>query len=155
MPQPRKNIISLADTSYYHCMSRCVRRAFLCGVDHYSGNDYEHRRAWLEDKLHHTARVFAIKLCAYAVMNNHYHLVLNVRSDLALTWSDKGVVERWHQPFSGTPISQRFAFGVELNEGELGMLHKDIALWRQRLMDISWFMRIVNESIARRANSED
>ena len=155
MPQPRKNIISLADTPYYHCMSRCVRRAFLCGVDHYSGNDYEHRRAWLEDKLHHTASVFAIRLCAYAVMNNHYHVVLNVRSDLALAWSDKEVVERWHQLFSGTPTSQRFAFGVALSEAELGILNKDIALWRHRLMDISWFMRIINESIARRANSED
>ena len=155
MPQPRKNIISLADTPYYHCMSRCVRRAFLCGVDHYSGNDYEHRRVWLEDKLHHTASVFAIKLCAYAVMNNHYHLVLNVRADLALSWSDKEVVERWHQLFSGTSTSQRFAFGVELSEAELGILNKDIELWRQRLMDISWFMRIVNESIARKANSED
>ena len=155
MPQPRKNIISLADTSYYHCMSRCVRRAFLCGVDDYSGNDYEHRRAWLEDKLHHTASAFAIKLCAYAIMNNHYHVVLNVRSDLALAWPDKEVVERWHRLFSGTPTSQRFAFGMELSEAELGMLNKDIALWRKQLMDISWFMRVVNEAIARRANSED
>jgi len=155
MPQPRKNIISLADTPYYHCMSRCVRRAFLCGVDHYSGNDYEHRRAWLQDKLHHTANAFAIKLCAYTIMNNHYHVVLNVRSDLALAWSDKEVVERWHKLFSGTPTSQRFAFDVELSEAELDLLDKDIALWRNRLMDVSWFMRIVNESIARRANSED
>ena len=155
MPQPRKNIISLTDTPFYHCMSRCVRRAFLCGLDNYSGNDYEHRREWLEDKLHHTASIFAIKLCAYAIMSNHYHVVLNVRSDLALAWSDKEVVERWHQLFYGTSTSQNFALGAALSEAELVMLNKDIALWRQRLMDISWFMRIVNESIARRANGED
>jgi REP element-mobilizing transposase RayT len=136
MPQPRKSIISLADTPYYHCMSRCVRRAFLCGVDHYSGSDYEHRRAWLRDKLHHTASAFAIRLCAYTIMNNHYHVVLNVRSDLALAWSDKEVVERWHKLFSGTHSSQRFAFDVELSEAELDILNKDIALWRNRLMDI-------------------
>ena len=155
MPQSRKNIISLADTPYYHCMSRCVRRAFLCGVDLYSGNDYQHRRAWLEDKLHNTASIFAIRLCAYAIMNNHYHVVFNVRSDIALAWSDKEVVDRWHQLFSGTPTSQRFAFGAELSEAEINILNKNIALWRHRLMDISWFMRVVNESIARRANSED
>jgi putative transposase len=94
-------------------MSRCVRRAFLCGVDHYSGYDYEHRRSWLEDKLHHTASVFAIKVCAHATMNNRYHVIFNVRSDLAQAWSDKEVVVRWLQMFAGTPISQRFAYGVE------------------------------------------
>jgi len=27
----RSQIISLENTAYYHCMARCVRRAFLCG----------------------------------------------------------------------------------------------------------------------------
>ena len=72
---------------------------------------------------------------------------------LFLEWSDKEVVERWHQLFSSTPTSQRFAFGVKLGEAELGLLNKDIALGWKQLMDIFWFMRVVNESIARRANS--
>jgi len=155
MPQPRKNLISLSDTPFYHCMSRCVRRAFLCGEDSYSGVNYEHRRDWLEDKLHQPADAFAIKLCAYAVMNNHYHVVLNVRSDMAYAWSNLEVVERWHRLFSGTPQSQQFELGAVLCKSEKELLSKDIALWRQRLTDISWFMRIVNESIARQANSED
>jgi REP element-mobilizing transposase RayT len=117
--------------------------------------NYEHRRDWLEDKLHQTADAFAIKLCAYAVMNNHYHVVLNVRSDMAASWSNFEVVERWHRLFSGTPLSQQFELGANLNKGEKEQLSKDIAVWRQRLTDISWFMRIVNESIARQANSED
>ena len=155
MPQPRKSLICLSDTPFYHCMSRCVRRAFLCGIDHYSGIDYQHRRDWLEDKLHHTADAFAIKLCAYAVMNNHYHVVLNVRSDIAESWTHYEVVERWHRLFSGTPLSQQFILGAPLSKSESEGLSKDIAVWRQRLTDISWFMRIVNEAIARQANSED
>ena len=108
MPQARNTIISLSDTPYYHCVARCVRRAFLCGVDNYSGNNYNHRRQWLEDKLHATASAFAIKLCTYAVMSNHYHVVLHVRSDLANGWSDREVVNRWHSLFSGNVTSQRF-----------------------------------------------
>ncbi len=59
MPKPRKSLISLQDTSYYHCVSRCVRRAFLCGEDQYSGRSYEHRRGWVEDKMLALAKVFA------------------------------------------------------------------------------------------------
>ena len=155
MPQPRKSLICLSDTPFYHCMSRCVRRAFLCGVDSYSGVDYEHRRDWLESKLLCLADTFAIKLCAYAIMNNHYHVVLNVRSDLALSWSKTEVVERWHALFSGTALSQAFAAGAALNKTQTHLLNKEVALWRHRLSDISWFMRIINESIARQANAED
>jgi REP element-mobilizing transposase RayT len=155
MPRARNTIISLDDTPYYHCVARCVRRAFLCGVDQYTGNDYEHRRQWLETKLHSTAAAFAIKLCAYAVMSNHYHVVLHVCVDLASEWSDRDVVTRWHSLFSGNLLSQRFLSGELLSEIQSEFLHKDIEIWRARLCDISWYMRIVNEAIARRANEED
>ena len=42
MTSARSTQISLADTPYYHCIARCVRRAFLCGIDHFSGQSYEH-----------------------------------------------------------------------------------------------------------------
>lgn len=74
----RKRQVSLVDTKYYHCISRCVRRAFLCGEDRFTGQSYEHRRGWVEDKLGELARVFCIDVCAYVVMNNHTHLVLYV-----------------------------------------------------------------------------
>ena len=70
-------MISLADTPYYHITSRCVRRAFLCGVDHYSGQSYEHRRQWVVDRIRLLSSLFAIDICAYAVMSNHYRLVLD------------------------------------------------------------------------------
>ena len=68
----------MADTKYYHCISRCVRRAFLCGEEHFTGQSYEHRRGWVEDKLLELAEIFCIDVCPYAVISNHTHLVLYV-----------------------------------------------------------------------------
>jgi len=155
MTLPRKSLISLDDTPYYHCVSRCVRRAFLCGFDHYSKTDYEHRRDWLEEKLLATSRVFAIKLCAYAIMSNHYHVVLHVRSDIAQDWSTKEVIERWHLLFNGTPFSQQYLAGGALSQSKMAVLEKDVTCWRERLCSISWLMKIINEHIARKANAED
>ena len=155
MPKPRHTQVSLDATPYYHCVSRCVRRAFLCGSDTVSGQSFEHRRQWIEDKLYELAQVFALDLCAYAVMSNHYHVVLHVDAAQAKSWSRETVIERWHRLFNGNLLSQRHARGEILSKVELNVLNKDVVLWRQRLMDISWFMRVLNEAIARQANAED
>lgn len=152
---PRKSLISISDTPYYHCVSRCVRRAYPFGHDRYTRKSFEHRRQWLEVKLLSLADIFAIKLCAYAVMSNHYHVVLHVRLDIANQWTDHEVVKRWHALFNGTSISQQYLNSDPLSQAQWRVLRSDIKKWRARLCDISWYMRIVNENIARQANKED
>ena len=40
----RHQIVVEDQVGVYHCIARCVRRAFLCGVDQYTGQDYSHRK---------------------------------------------------------------------------------------------------------------
>ena len=155
MPKPRYSQVSLEATPYYHCVSRCVRRAYLCGEDGVTGQCFEHRRGWIEDKLFRLSEVFALGLCAYAVMSNHYHVVLQVQREQVEQWSLEEVIARWHTLFSGSGLSRRYAQGEALWEEEQKVLEAEAELWRERLTSISWFMRCLNESIARAANQED
>ncbi|MEL4303489.1 transposase [Shewanella xiamenensis] len=155
MPRPRRTQISLEDTPYYHCCSRVVRRAFLCGDDSYSGKNYDHRRAWVESLLFELEAVFAIDVAAFAVMSNHLHVVLRVDIDSANGWTDREVLEQWHKLFKGDELTQKFVKGELVEAHEVSRLKHSIALYRSRLCDISWFMRCLNEPIARQANQED
>jgi len=155
MATPRKRQISLVDTPYYHCISRCVRRAFLCGEDAFTGQSYEHRRAWVEDKLHFLSQVFAIDVCAYAVMSNHYHVVLFIDEATAKQWSMNEVLERWHRLHKGTLLTQQYCRGDVLAKPLMDIVEATAEIYRKRLMKISWFMGYINESIARAANQED
>jgi len=155
MPRPRSTLVSLDATPYYHCTSRCVRRAFLGGEDRHSGRSFEHRRQWIEDRLLVLASIYAIDIAAYAVMSNHYHVVLHVDREQGLDWNDAEVIERWHRLFKGSLLSQRFSRGETLDRAEQQALAEEVTEWRQRLVSLSWFMRCLNEPIAREANRED
>jgi hypothetical protein len=95
MPTPRRIQVDLEATPFYHCISRCVRRAFLCGPDRLSGRNFDHRKVWLVDRLKELAALFAIDVNAYGVMSNHFHLVLHIDRARALAWSEAEVIERW------------------------------------------------------------
>ncbi|MEW8184735.1 MAG: hypothetical protein AB2794_06965 [Candidatus Thiodiazotropha endolucinida] len=155
MPKPRKAQVSLETTPYYHCVSRCVRRAFLCGVDTHTGKSYEHRRQWIVDRMKLLGELFAIDICAYAVMSNHYHIILHVDPERAAGWSEQDVIARWERLFSLPVLIQRYRSMETITSAERDAVSELVSKWRHRLHDISWFMRCINEPIARQANQED
>ena len=157
MTKARSEQVSLADTPFYHCYSRCVRRAFLCGVDRESGADYSHRKAWIVARMRQLVSVFCLDICAYAVMDNHYHVVLRVDTESAEDLSVSEVLIRWSSLFSGSVLIQRYLSSERdaMSDGEIAEVHALAEELRERLVDISWFMRCLNEFIARMANKED
>jgi REP element-mobilizing transposase RayT len=155
VPSPRKELVHPDTTPYYHCIGRCVRRAFLCGVDPLSGRSYEHRKAWMVERLRTLQGIFAVELCAYAVMSNHYHLVLRASPEQARAWPEAGVLERWSRLFALPALVLAYRDGRSGTEAEREAARRRIAQWRERLGDLSWFMRSLNEHMARRANAED
>ena len=154
MPEPRYRQVSIDDTPYYHCISRCVRRAFLCGFDSATGFDFEHRRQWIVDRIKLLCSVFAVDLCAYAIMSNH-HVVVRINADEVKQWSDEQVAQRWMQIFPGSVLMQQYLTNADLTEAELNCVAELFVTWRERLANLSWFMRCINEPIARMANAED
>jgi len=155
MTRARKEQVCLDETPYYHCICRCVRRAFLCGEDKFTGKNFDHRKSWLVDKIHLLSTVFSIDICAYAIMSNHYHLVLKVDKDRAKSFSDLEVVYRWKQLFNGHVLVDRWFTNKEITQAEKDKALELIQIWRTRLYDLGWYMRCLNESIAVRANEED
>lgn len=155
MTQARSRLVSVETTPYYHCVCRCVRRAFLCGDDPFSGGSYEHRRQWIVDRMATLLEVFCIDIAAYAVMSNHYHVLVHLDPERAQALSATDVVERWCTLFSAPLLIERFQAGEALSAAERAAVDELIGRWRDRLADLSWFMRCLNEYIARRANAED
>ena len=155
MPRPRSEQISIADTPFYHVISRCVRRTFLCGKDRATGRSYEHRRGWIEERIRLLASVFSLDVAAYAVMSNHYHLVVKLSPAEVDCWSNDEVLARWCSLYKGPPLVQRYLRGDDLCPAELRRVDEYANRFRARLGDLSWFMKCLNEPIARQANRED
>lgn len=152
----RGEYVNPNDVQVFHAVQRCVRRAFLCGEDAVTGVSFEHRRLWIRDRLEFLASVFGIDCLTYTVLSNHLHVVLRSRPDVVATWSDDEVARRWLKVF---PL-QRSKDGSPQDpiDGEINLLTGNaerLAELRQRLSDVSWWMRCTAENIARRANRED
>jgi hypothetical protein len=152
MTRPRSHIAPPDLAGTYHCVQRCVRRAFLCGVDHHSGRTFEHRKTWVEARIHLVAECYAVAIHAYAVMSNHLHLVISIDPAEASAWSDEDVSARWVRLF---PPREDTEAAVEHKCVRLLADPARLDLIRKRLGSLSWLMRSLVEPIARRANRED
>ena len=155
MTRARHQLIDLSATSYYHVINRCIRRSFLCGDDPYSQRNYDHRRQWLVDRIKHLSSIFSINIAAYAIMSNHYHLVLQVDKVTADMWTMDEVIERWYRLYSGHPMVDDYLANRNMSAVKLAKVDEYVQCWRDRLYDISWFMKCLNEHISREANKED
>ena len=152
MAQPRSQLVSTDTPSTFHCVQRCVRRAFLCGIDDYTGQSFEHRKHWVQARIALVSTCFAADVLAYAVMSNHLHIVVHMDPTHVGTWDDETVVERWLTLFPPRNDS------LHAREHKRLRILQDtpyLAELRRRLGDLSWLMRCLAEPIARRANAED
>ena len=131
MTRARRELVSLEATPYYHCVCRCVRRAFLCGEDSHSGRNFDHRKQWIVDRLMLLSEVFAIDIAAYAVMSNHYHVVLRIDRETAQGWDRDEVLSRWYRLFAGHHLADRYRAGVALSAAELQALDELVEVWRE------------------------
>ncbi len=151
----RSDLVDNETPGFYHLISRCVRRAFLCGVDEETGISFEHRRHWIESRILDLADIFSIEIYSYAVMSNHYHLVVYFDPKLPWRWSDDEVATRWTMLYPGskktreTPTLQAAKHTEIVNDEDL------LQTYRERLGSLSWLMRAINEPIAKRSNAED
>ncbi|NKB99729.1 MAG: hypothetical protein GKR90_14705 [Pseudomonadales bacterium] len=156
MTTPRKLLVDDKTPLFYHIVSRCVRRSWLCGYDPQTRRDYSHRKEWLESRLHLLGRAFSLNVYAYAIMNNHFHLVVYYDPTANQRWSNEEVVDRWLvacPPNTSNRIDEK-----EMREIRRGLLIRNeaqIERIRGCLGSLSVFMKLLKQPIARRANVED
>ena len=140
---------------YYHLVSRCVRRAFLCGDDPETGVNYDYRRQWIENRILELANYFAVEVYSYAVMHNHYHLVIYCDPKAPESWSDLEVANKWLKVFPGRYNNPKFKQQREYRLQAIVADPELLATYRERLGSISWLMRRINEPLAKTSNAED
>jgi hypothetical protein len=135
--------------SWYHCMMRCVRRAFLLA------EGPSDRKKWIEDRIAELAQIFALAVGGFTVMNNHLHLLLRLEPKIGEAWSDEEVVRRWGRLFPPRDKSRK---PLPVTEAWVQDRLTDaawVARARERLQSISWFMKCLKEPLARMANREE
>jgi REP element-mobilizing transposase RayT len=152
----RCEIFDPREVAVVHVMNRVCRRCFLLGQDPVSGKSFDHRKGWIENELKRLAAIMGIDLLAFACLSNHFHLILRSRPDVVKIWSDEEVARRWCRLCPAKKCANPANY--EPPPAEIAMIvncPERLNEVRLRLSDISWWMRILCQKIAIRANMED
>ena len=155
MTQARKKQINYAVTRSYNLTGRCVRRAYLAGVDELTGKNHDYRRDWIIIRIKQLATVFSVDIASYAIMSNHYHLVVKVNVKQANSWTSREVVEQRELLYKTHPLVEQYLNSGNLSKPEKERANAIISQYRTQLASISEYMKALNEFIARKANKED
>jgi len=156
MPRTRRDeLFNAAEVGILHCVQRCVRRAFLAGVDATSGENYDSRREWIRRRMELLASVFGVDVLAYGILPNHLHIIIRNRPDIVTAWSDREIAVRWLRAFPGRRIDEQLAEPTKSDVTKMVSNKERMADIKLRLSDPSWFMRALCEPIARMANLHD
>ena len=157
MANPLSCVVDPCSVQVLHVYNRCVRRAFLCGADAVSRRDYSHRKQWICQRLEFLTGIFAFDIATYAVMSNHFHLVVRSRPDIVASWTDEEVAIRnlrlqgkaWFRR-DGT-LRKSAAVEIERIVGN----PEEVLRLRRKLSDLSSLMSYFDRNLAIRANRED
>lgn len=155
MTTRRADIVDYRNPGYYHCISRCVRRESLLREPC--------RREWLLRRLDFLSRHLAIEVVAFAVMENHLHLLLRTRPDAVEGMSDEDVARRriavTREQADEADRRGNLSWRDDASNGRgvraLLSSATGLAAARRQLSDLGWFHKLLKEPCARRWNSED
>lgn len=146
----RSRQICFKTTRHYHLVNRCVRRSFMCGYDSRSGKDYSYRKKWIVDLLKLLCEAFGIEVLSYAIMSNHFHIVVYVNLEAIAELTDQELLDRYEKIFNIDALREAW-----MRDETQESVQQQLDRIRERLSSISWFMKVLSERIARRANKED
>jgi len=151
----RKNIVDQQTLGFYHCTNRGVRKTYPCGSEGLTGKDHSHRKDWLERRMFELCDIFSVDIYAYAILDNHYHIVLHLDPLAPLRWSDHEIAERWLNAFGGRLCQPELAKQREMKKQIIVADNTKLKKYRKRLGSLSWFMECLNEPRAKQNNQEE
>ena len=156
MTKARKYTVDKNLSAHYHVVNKCVQSVFLMGDDLERQISYGHRREWFHERLVFLANVFTLEIGGFAIMSNHYHLLLKTRPDKTESLKDADVAKRWFLLFPPKVKKSITSRADQILAHEIDLLNnpKKLVIYRERLGSLSWFMKSMNEHIARKGNEE-
>ena len=152
MAYRRHKYLNLENTKYYHCITRCVRRAFLCGYDPLKNINYDYRKEIIRNLLRQLTKAYSIEICSYAIMCNHVHLVLYANDSQVAKLSHSQILKRWALVY---PTSASKIQADILNKESSDKILQKLESCREKLCSIRSFMERFCVSLSKKFNKED